>query len=125
MDHVVGPWKMAHSHGPTSWCDFSKKNQFTKSSGSSLGVNRMWTKKNDYAPKRECAAFFNICSKRAIPKFFLVQPFSCLHILFPKSKNSFKFYHSNISLPRTLAFFSTKAHLLPLPPQNPLNHVNG
>jgi len=26
--------------------------------GPSLGVNRMWTKKNDHAPKSECVEFF-------------------------------------------------------------------
>ena len=38
------------------WSDFLK-NQFTKPLGSSLGVNQMWTKRNDHAPKSECADF--------------------------------------------------------------------
>ena len=52
-------------------------NQFTKPSGPSLGVNRMWTKKNDHAPKNECADFFNTCPKRAPLKKIK----SCLTIL--------------------------------------------
>ena len=49
-----------------SWSKFL--NQFIKHVGSSLGVNRMWTKRNDHAPKNECANFFNMCPKRAILK---------------------------------------------------------
>ena len=29
----------------------------------SLGVNRMWTKRNDRGPESECGDFFNICPK--------------------------------------------------------------
>ena len=47
--------------------------------GASLGLNRMWTKKNyDHAPKSGCADFFNICPKRAVLKNIQVWPFSCL-----------------------------------------------
>jgi hypothetical protein len=34
--------------------------------GPSLGVNQMWTKKSDHAPKSEGADFFNTCPKRVI-----------------------------------------------------------
>jgi hypothetical protein len=56
------PW--SNFHGPI----FVKinKNQFTKPLGPSLGVNRVWTKRNNYAPKIECVGFFNICPKRTI-----------------------------------------------------------
>ena len=40
------------------WSDFLK-NQFIQSLGSSLGVNRMWIKRNDHAPKSECADFLS------------------------------------------------------------------
>ena len=60
MDHEVGPWKKAFFHGLTSWSDFLKKAIY-KVFGPSLGVNRMWTKRNDLAPKNECGDFFNIC----------------------------------------------------------------
>lgn len=33
------------------------ENQFTKSVGPSLGVNCTWTKRNEHAPKSECAYF--------------------------------------------------------------------
>ena len=37
-----------------------------KALGPSLGVNRMWTKKNDRAPKSECAEFFKYMLKKGI-----------------------------------------------------------
>ena len=36
--------------------------------GPSLGVNRMWTKKNDHASKNECVDFFQYMSKKDIFK---------------------------------------------------------
>ena len=58
MDHEVRPWKFSivRLDGPISRSDFLK-NQFTKLLGSSLGVNRMWTKRNHHAPKSECVDF--------------------------------------------------------------------
>ena len=70
-DHTLGrftSWTMKSDHGgwllPWSnsmvqlpWSNFLKI-QFTNSLGPSLGVNRMWTKKNDHAPKSESADFF-------------------------------------------------------------------
>jgi hypothetical protein len=58
-----GPFSMV----PLSWSD-CLENQFTKLLGPSLGVNQMWTKKNDYASKNECADFLNTCPKRAVLK---------------------------------------------------------
>ena len=62
MDHEVRPWKMAFFHGSISWSNFhgliSLKKKSTKLLGPSLGVTRMWTKKNDHAPKNECVGFF-------------------------------------------------------------------
>ena len=51
--------------GLFSWSDLSK-NQFTKSLGLSLGVNWMWTKRNDHAPKIERVVFKKICLKMAV-----------------------------------------------------------
>ena len=49
---------------------------------------------------------------------------SYLHLLFLEKETSLKNYYRNISLPWALAF-STIAPLLPLPPQNLLDHVSG
>ena len=51
MDHEVGPWKMAFINGPSSWSNFYFLEIGFESLGPSLGVNQMWTKKNDHAPK--------------------------------------------------------------------------
>jgi hypothetical protein len=48
-----------------SWSDFLIF-FVLKALGRSLGVNRMWTKKNDHAPKRECAGLFLYMSKKDI-----------------------------------------------------------
>jgi hypothetical protein len=44
------------------------ENQFIKLLGPSLGVNGMWTKRNDHAPKSECVGFSNICLERVVLK---------------------------------------------------------
>jgi hypothetical protein len=36
--------------------------------GPSIGVNQMWTKRNDHATKVNVLIFFNICPKRAVLK---------------------------------------------------------
>jgi hypothetical protein len=48
--------KTDHKRCPFSWSDFLK-NQSLKFLGSSLGVNRMWIKKNDHAPRSACVVF--------------------------------------------------------------------
>ena len=58
---------MVRVHGPNFRSDYLR-NQFKKLLGPSLGVNRMWTKKNDHPPKSECADFFSTCPKRALWK---------------------------------------------------------
>ena len=63
-DHEVGPWKMAFVNGLSSWSEFIKI--VLRALGPSLGVNRMWTKKSDHAPKNEGDDVFNTCPKRAI-----------------------------------------------------------
>jgi hypothetical protein len=53
--------------GPTSMVWFLYKNQFTKLLGPSLGVNRMWTKRNDHAPKvKNLIDFFKYMSRNDI-----------------------------------------------------------
>jgi hypothetical protein len=50
-------------------CSNLLKNQFKKPLGPSLGVNRMWTKKNGHAPRSKMCWFFYIyASKKAILK---------------------------------------------------------
>ena len=56
------------------WFDFLKY-QFSKLLGPSLGVNQMWTKRNDHAPKCEWADYFNICRKMVVLKKNQVRPF--------------------------------------------------
>ena len=58
------------------------KNQFTRFMGPSLGVNRMWTKRNDHAPKSGCASFLNIYPKGQFWFFFM---FSLIHQVNKKS----------------------------------------
>ena len=75
------------------WYDFLKKQQHTKSLGSLLGVNRMWTKKYDHAPKSECANFLIYMPKKgSFEKKFkfhhspLFSWTTCLHFLLNVSK---------------------------------------
>ena len=70
-----GPWSRTMEDGLFSWSDFMVwilKNPFTKPLGPSLGVNQMWTKRNDHAPK----------SKKGQLKKFQVWPLSCLLFTF-------------------------------------------
>ena len=57
------PWSNLMIQHP--WFDFLK-NQCTKHVDPSLGVNQMWTKRNDHAPKANVLIFFFFkCPKRA------------------------------------------------------------
>ena len=95
------PWSQTIEVGLISWADFMVQfawshfliNQFTKPLGLSLGVNQMWTKKNDHAPKSECYDLFNICPKRAFLKknssliiLLSFLGFTCIHFLLNVSK---------------------------------------
>ena len=66
-EHGGWPLLMVRFHGSTSMVRLLEKSVL-KALGPSLGVNRMWTKKNDLAPKSECVVFFNTCSKRVFLK---------------------------------------------------------
>ena len=63
LDH--GRWllSMVRVNGPTSMVQLHKR-LVLRALGPSLGVNQMWTKKSDHAPKSEGADFFNTCPKK-------------------------------------------------------------
>ena len=91
-----------------SWSNFLT-NQFTKPLGPSLGVNWMWTKRNDHVPKNGCVGFCFLCmSKKGSFEFFLslhILLFTLVFIFSSTRKNSLKIYYNNTSLPWALAFF--------------------
>ena len=131
-----GPWSGTMGDGLFPWSDsmvqlpwsnFFFKYQFTKPLGPLLGVNRMWTKRNHHAPKNECAGFFTICPKSTFEKVkvwpFYLSSMVFIFFLSPKKLHR-KIYHNIISLPRTIALFSTWAPILLFPLQNPLDHVS-
>jgi hypothetical protein len=107
-DHGRWPFLMVQ----LPWVLSLKKSNFIKPLGPSLGVNQMWTKRNEHVPKNEYVDFQNTCPKKPVLKtikFDHSLVFSCLHLLFPKHKKqnktkTLKFYHDNISLPWALAF---------------------
>ena len=75
--------------------------------------------------KNECVDSLDICPNRAVVgKKIPIWPLSCLRLLFPPNKIHYKIntttflYHGSLT-------FSTRAPLLPLPTQNPLDHVTG
>ena len=93
-----GLWCRITEYGLYSWSNLPQsdlcKNQFTKPLGSSLGVNRMWTKKNDHAPKVNVLIFLifvqegqfwekNQNQKIQKIRFDHSIVFSYLHLLFP------------------------------------------
>jgi hypothetical protein len=52
-----GPWSRTMDNGIFPWSNFLKI-QFPKPLAPSLGVNQMWTKRNDHAPKNKCDDFY-------------------------------------------------------------------
>ena len=73
----------------------------------SIGVSQLWTKRNDHAPKSECADYFNICPKKGSfekLKFDHSFVFYYFHLLFFQKK-SLKIYYSNILCHGPLVFF--------------------
>ena len=109
MEDYLFPWSNFMVH--LSWSDFFKSN-LQSLWAPSPGVNRIWTKRNDHAPKSECASFFfsNICPMMAVLekfKFDYSFAFSCFHLLFPK-KVSLKICYNIITMPWALAFFLPK-----------------
>ena len=105
MDHKVWPWKMGFFRVQLPWF-YILKDQFTECLGPSLVVNRMWTKKNDHAPKSECGNFLNMPKKGTFGiKIIQVWPFSCLVFIFSSPIPFIKKYFNNISPPWALSFF--------------------
>ena len=128
------PWTMTSDHGRwpfygvTWWSNFLK-NHFTKPLDPSLGVNQTWTKRNDHAAKVNVLVFLNICQKKAVLKRkrkTRVWPFSYLLLSsssLPQKNISIKQFITSLMCHGPLPF-STRALLLPLPPQNPLDRVS-
>ena len=124
LEHCMedGLCPKSDSMGQLLWSGFLKY-QFTKSLGPSVIVNRMWTERNEHAPKRECYDLFNICPKEKFWKEkkkkeikfdnYVVFIFSSLNIF------SFKIYCNNTSLATMSPCLFLP--LLPLPLQNPLD----
>ena len=64
MDHEAGPWKMVLFYGLTWWSNFHGPNLKTNNlQRLTLGVNQLWTKRNDHAPKNELAIFLKYVPK--------------------------------------------------------------
>ena len=113
MEDGLFPWADLMVQFP--WYDILK-NQFTKSLDPSLGVNQMWTKRNDHGPRgmtmHQKVNVLKYMSKRTVlkeekyhfPQLFCLLLSSSSRSLLPK-KNSLKLYYNNISLPWALAFF--------------------
>ena len=70
MDHEVVPYHRAFFNGHTFTIWFLRI-AFWKSLGSWLGVNQMWIKISDHAPKNGCVVFYNICPKNDSFEHFL------------------------------------------------------
>ena len=62
-DHERWPFSMVQLH-----VLISSKKSFPKAFGPSLGLNRMWIKRNDHAPKNECVDLFYVCPRRVVLK---------------------------------------------------------
>ena len=101
---------MAFSMAQLPRSDFLK-NQFTKLLGPPLDVNRMWTKRNDHAPKRERTDFINIPSKRTILKKNqgLTILLSSLVFIFSSPK---KFHQNFIITTKALKFYYSRMCLV-------------
>ena len=120
--------KSHHGRWPFPWSKYLK-NQFTKPFDPSLDVNQMWTERNDHASKVNVLIFRNLCPKKTImKKGKKKQKKLCSTILLSSlpPKNHFLEKIILISLLcRGPLLSSTRAHLLPLPLQNPLDHFSG
>ena len=89
------------------WSDFLK-NQFTKPLGPSLGVNWMWTKRNDHVLKSECIFFFLIyVQKRKFWRNLSVTMLlsSLVFIFYSKKICHYKITITIFPLPWALALF--------------------
>ena len=88
----------------------------------------MWTKNNDHAPKSECVVLYiYMCPQKGNFEKETNKP--SLAMFLSSSSILQKLFHSTFIVTTFLCHgplpFSTRAPLLPLPQQNPLDHVNG
>ena len=112
-DHGRWPFPWSKHNGPTYGLISFEKNQFTKLLGPSPGWNQMWIKRNDHAPKNECAGCFLIYvqkgsfekEKKRKFNFYHSLVFSCHRLLFSPQKIPSNSYFNMSSLPWTLACF--------------------
>ena len=78
--------------------------------GPSLGVNRMWTKKSDHAPKSEGAYFSNTCPKRAILEkkssltilLYSLGPYVSSLLVKCVEDVAYKYFHNNVYKKRAI-----------------------
>ena len=89
MEDGLYPWSDLMVQHP--WFDFLKENQFTKPLDSWLGVDQMWIKRNDYAPKVNVLIFLIYVQKRHFwkKKFKLEHSLSSFVFIFSSLKNHF------------------------------------
>jgi hypothetical protein len=121
MDHVVGPWRMAFLHGPTSMVRFLKKSIYKAFGPFTRCKPNVDQEAQPCIKTWMCHYFQYIPQKSSFEKKNQLWPFSCLLLSsssLPQKINYYKFIISPY-------LFLTIAHLLLLPPQNPLDHVNG
>ena len=126
-----GPWSRTMEDGLFPWSNF--KVQFLKINiyeafGPLISVKWIWTKRNDHLPKSECVDLFNICPKNAFLRNNNKIWVSFCLLLSPSppppqiihSKSIIKTFLYNGPMP----YFPTTP-ILPLPLQNPSDHING
>ena len=124
-DHGRWFFSKVRRDGSTSMVWFLKKKQITKPLGPSLGVNWMWTKRNDCAPKSEWVDFFYYMPKKG--SFGKSSSLTILlsSLVFTSQKQfHWKFiittFLCHVPLP-----FSTKTLFCLSHRKNPLDHVSG
>ena len=63
LDHEGWPFSMVQLDGPTSMVRFLKKAIYKAFGPLTRCIHRMWTKRNDHAPKSECVDFLIYAQK--------------------------------------------------------------
>ena len=126
------PWSQTMKDGPFPWSnlmvqlpwyDFLKR-RFTKPLHHSVGVNQMWTKRNDHAPKSEYTFNFNVCPKRAVLKnWSLTILLSCLLFIFSSPKKHHWIFIITIFLCHGPLSFFTTTPFWTVPLEKPLDNI--
>jgi hypothetical protein len=130
-DHGRWPFFMVQLDGSTFMVRFSKY-QFIKSLGPSLGVNWMWTKKNDHAQKVDVLIFLKYTPRNGSYKTNQVWPlscllfgFTCLHFLLNMSKDvACKSSHNNFCKKKMSDLICTCDMYLVLYVEHSLQHAS-